>query len=1128
MIAVRRNAARSLRSASTIVLLCMIHCSLAVTAEPNPAKVVIAKGSNTPFANLTAKGAFRQEPEPGADATSRHSQNIHPRDVHALVRDLKFTHLTTNDGLSQGYVVAILQDRRGFMWFATRDGLNRYDGNAFVVYKNNPNDSGSLSSNFLQDLMQDDHGYLWIATNTGVNKFDPETERCIRYLHDPGNPNSLGGASVKSIAQDSRGSLWFGTEDSGLDKLDPTTGTFIHYRNDRDGHFVGRISQVIEDRRHEIWFVGERGLFHLNQQTGQITGPPAIRNGLSAESVYEDETGSLWMLVDSPVVGLAKYDREAERLTTYPLGARDVGVLASTSSGGSLNGTLVADSNGLWVPSSQGLYYFDRPTERFTYRFQHDESNTDSLDSNAVFSVYRDRGGVLWVGTENSGLNILDFRQEQFVQFMHRPADPNSLSPGRVKAVYQDPNGVLWVGLFPRALDRFDRKTGKITHYVPTPGDKTGFGEGTNVNSIYKDTAGYLWVGGGGSGLVRFDEHTGRFKHYRHNPDDPNSLISDNVYTIFGDRNGHLWVGQVGGLSRFDAARDGFTNYRPVPDDPTSLENTVWVIDQDRSGTLWLGTWGGTLVRFDDKTKTFANYAPDARGPDKLNGGGINTLHEDRTGTLWVGAMDGLYRFNRQSRTFARYTENQGLPSSTIRCILEDGLGRLWLSTQKGISRFDPQRESFRNYDASDGLQSNEFSTGCYQASNGEMFFGGTNGLNAFSPENVRDNPYVPPVVITSFKIFNKSVPIGPKSVLKKAISYVDSLTLPYRDNVFSFEFAALSYANSHKNRYRYKLEHFEPGWNEVDSKQRLATYTNLDPGRYVFRVQGSNSDGIWNEEGVSLSVVILPPWWSTNWFRALCAILAVTLLWATYQRRLRQLHHQFEMTLEARVGERTSIARELHDTLLQSFHGLLLRFQIVSELLPERPVEAKEQLDRSIERAAKAITEGRDAVQGLRASTVETNDLARVVNSLGEELATDPANHAAPAFRVTVEGEPRDLHPILRDEIYRISAEALRNAFNHAEARQVEVEIRYDNQQFRFRVRDDGKGIDPAVLTGQGPEGHFGLPGMRERGKLIGGKLVIWSEVGAGTEVELRIPAAVAYATATKRSWISELLAKK
>jgi signal transduction histidine kinase len=375
----------------------------------------------------------------------------------------------------------------------------------------------------------------------------------------------------------------------------------------------------------------------------------------------------------------------------------------------------------------------------------------------------------------------------------------------------------------------------------------------------------------------------------------------------------------------------------------------------------------------------------------------------------------------------------------------------------------------------SDGLQSNEFSTGCYQAPDGEMIVGGSNGLNASFPENVRDNPYVPPVAITSCKIFNRPVLIGGKSVLKKAIPSVDSLTLSYRDNVFSLEFAGLSYANPQKNRYQYKLENFESGWNEVNSKQCLATYTNLDPGKYVFRVQGSNSDGVWNEEGASLTIFITPPWWKTDWFRVLFAVLNLALLWAAYQWRLRQLHHQFEMTLDARVGERTTIARELHDTLLQSFHGLLLRFQIVSELLPRRPEEAKSQLNQTIERAARAITEGRDAVQGLRESTVQTNDLAQAVNALGEELGGDPGNDGSSAFRVAVEGESRDLHPILRDEIYRIAAEGLRNAFRHARARQIEVEIRYDDQQFRLRIRDDGRGMDQAVLPGR--EEHYGLP---------------------------------------------------
>jgi ligand-binding sensor domain-containing protein len=566
-----------LGGASRILLLCIIHASYSAAVQSRPGKIAIAEGKNRRSAHLATSAVPRRSPEASAGSTPSWFQDIQAQGPHSLARDLKFSHLTTNDGLSQGYVTAILQDRRGFMWFATRDGLNRNDGNAFVVYKNNPNDPGSLSSNFIQDLIEDDHGDLWVATNTGVNKFDPTTERATRYLPDPENPNSIGGAGVRSVAQDSRGYLWFGTEDSGLDEFDPGTQRFTHYRNDSDGRFVGRITQIISDKRRNIWFVGERGLFHLNPQTAQITCPRATRNGLSADSLYEDEAGNLWMLASTPVVGLVKYDPRAERLTRYPLDPRAVGVLASTINGGSANGSLLADGHdGLWVPSSLGLSYFDRQKERFTYRFRHDDTDPDSLDSNAIMSVYRDRSGVLWVGTENTGVNVLNLRQEQFLRYRHHPGDANSISPGRVKAIYEDLNGVLWVGFFPRALDRIDRKTGTITHYVANGGDQNTLGAGTNVNSIYRDAAGYLWVGGGGSGLARFDERTGRFKHYRHDPDDPDSLISDNVYTIYGDRNGQMWVGQEGGISRFDPATDRFTNYRPVPDIPAStFENTA-------------------------------------------------------------------------------------------------------------------------------------------------------------------------------------------------------------------------------------------------------------------------------------------------------------------------------------------------------------------------------------------------------------------------------------------------------------------------------------------------------------------------------------------------------------------------
>jgi ligand-binding sensor domain-containing protein/signal transduction histidine kinase len=1127
MITIRKNAVLGFRVASSI-LLCILQEPTAAALDGRPAKIAIAKRINAPFADVMTRVAFRKDREKVTDTFSRHLQNVPAQGVHVPVRHLKFSHLTTNDGLSQGYVTAILEDRRGFMWFATRDGLNRYDGNTFVVYKNNPNDPTSLSSNFIQALMEDDHGDLWIATNTGVNRFDPTIERFSRYLHDPKNPNSIADAYVTSIARDNRGCLWFGTEASGLDKLDPRTGTFTHYRSDSAGQFVGRITQVIADRHGEIWFVGERGVFHLDQQAGQITRPPATRNVTSAENVYEDEVGNLWMVANSPIVGLVKYDRQAERTTKYPLAARAAGVLASSTNGGSVNSNLVADGqNGLWVPSSGGLYYFDRRTERFAYRFQHDETDPDSPDSNAIMSVYQDTGGVLWVGTENAGLNILNFRQEQFGYYGHRPGDPNSLSPGRIKAIYQEPNGVLWIGFFPRALDRLDQNTGQITHYIPNAGNENALSEGTNVDSIYKDAAGYLWVGGGACGLDRLDGRTGRFKHYRYNPDDPNGLMSDNVFTIYGDRNGHMWVGQQNGISRFDPATERFINSKPDPNNPDGLANWVWSIYQDRSGALWLGTFGGALIRFDDKAKSFAAYMPDSRDPHRLNGGGITTIHEDQTGTLWAGGFDGLYRFNRQDGSFTRYTEGQGLPSSTIRCIREDGTGRLWLSTQKGVSRFDPHKEIFRNYDVSDGLQSNEFSDGCFQGRDGEMFFGGSNGLNAFFPENITDDPFVPPIAITTFKIFNKAVPVGAESVLKKAIPYVDSLTLSYKDNVFSFEFAGLSYANSQKNRYRYKLEALEPRWNEVGSKQRLATYTNLDPGKYVFRVQGANSDGVWNEAGVSLPILITPPWWGTSWFRAVCAILFMALLWVAYQLRVRQLHHQFEMALAARVGERTRIARELHDTLLQKFQGLLPHVQAAIYKLPSGAVEARKILEAAVSLASEAITEGRNAVQGLRLSTIEENDLAVAIRTVGEELAT-PGNQSSPAFEVVVHGRPRNLHPVLRDEVYRIGAEALRNAFQHARARQIEVEIGYGEKDFKVHIRDDGKGIDREVLSANGREGHFGLHGMRERAELVGGKLVVWSELESGSEVELSIPASRAYINSPRRLWDSRKFSKK
>ena len=780
MITIRQNRARGVHGASGILLLCIIHASCGVTEQSRPA---------ARSADLTAAG-LRGNREEKADSTRRDFPNIDMAGGHhRRVPDLKFAHLTTSDGLAMDNVVSILQDQRGFMWFGTGDGLNRYDGNSFVAYKNNPSDPGSLSANFIRDLVEDNHGYLWLAVYPGVNRFDPTTERATRYLHDPNNPNSLSGDSVWSITRDSRGHLWFATADSGLDRFDPETQSFTHYRNDSNGQPVGWVTRVVEDSRRDIWFVGDRGLFHLSLGTGELSRAPEFIERLSAGDLCEDKAGDFWILAHSPIVGLLKYERQTGRLVEYPLGMGAAPVESSR--------LLDDGGNGIWVSSSRGLLYFDRRAGSFTQHFQHEDTNPNSLSDNSVVRIYRDRAGLLWVATQNAGLNILNFQQEQFGHYTHRPADASSLSPGKITAIYEDSNSVLWAGLFPRALDRLDRKTGKVTHFVPGPPIRNGLSRGHDVNSIFRDARGYLWLGGMGAGLDRFDERSGQFKHYGHNPGDPHTLMTDDVVCIYGDRDGSLWVGQFGGVSRFDPATGRFTNYRPGPTGSTSLAYTVSAIHRDRSGILWIGTWGGVLSRFDESKNTFINYPPELGNPRRLQGGSIGAIHEDRAGALWLASGQGVYRYDRQTETFTRYTEIQGLPTVDIMGILEDRAGRLWISTKKGISRFDPRTETFRNYDVSDGLQSNEFSRSCYQqGQNGEMLFCGSNGVTTFFPEAIRDNPYIPPVVITNFKIFNETVPIGPNFELSRALPYVDSLTLSYRKNVFSLEFAALSYAN--------------------------------------------------------------------------------------------------------------------------------------------------------------------------------------------------------------------------------------------------------------------------------------------------------------------------------------------
>jgi len=640
-------------------------------------------------------------------------------------------------------------------------------------------------------------------------------------------------------------------------------------------------------------------------------------------------------------------------------------------------------------------------------------------------------------------------------------------------------------------------------------------------------------------------------------------LPSDTSGSLYEDHRGRLWLGSSTGLGYLESDR-----FVPVPGAPRGPLNCVteddqgnlwiahrklgllrmspdgqikafgwaelgigdtWRIAFDRArGGLWLGSVRGEIAFFADG-KIRASYAGGAPGKQA-----VHDLRLDPDGTLWAATEGGLLRLRNGHLT--TLSSKDGLPCDIVHALIDDGAGSSWLYTACGLVRVarsdldtwsdshtqgGPSRAAIPTLllDASDGVVNTigegSFSPNVAKSSDGRLWFATPDGAMTVDPRHLPRNSVVPPVHIEQVRADRKLYDASP------------DLALPPLVRDLQIDYTALSLVVPEKNRFRYKLEGRDADWQDVGNR-RQAFYSDLDPGQYRFRVIASNNSGVWNEQGATLDFSIAPAYWQTNWFRALCVAVLAVLLWTLYVLRVHQLARQFNLTLEARVNERTRIARELHDTLLQSFHGLLLRFQTAMELLPNRAAEAKQVIGSAIDQAAEAITEGRDAVQGLRSSMLETNDLADAIRTLSEQLASDESTVHHAMLRVEAQGVPRSLHPIVRDEILRIAGEALRNAFRHADAKQIEVELRHDERELRLRVRDDGKGIEPEVQSQGGREGHFGMHGMRERAKLLGGRLTVWSGLDSGTEVELSIPASHAYVSSSSApTWLSRLAQK-
>ncbi|MBN2004329.1 MAG: PAS domain S-box protein [Anaerolineae bacterium] len=1006
-----------------------------------------------------------------------------PTPAHAQAGAARFTHLTSEQGLAHDMVRCILQDSRGFMWFGTDGGLSKYDGYTFTTYRHRRSDPGSLSENTIYALYEDAAGTLWVGTPVGLDSFAGEGSQ---FTHYPAI-----GEEVSAIYEDSSGALWIGTASAGLYKYERATGQFTQYLPDpADPHSLSddEVSAIYEDSSGNLW-VGTThgGLNALDRATRRFTHyrhDPADRQSLSHDrvtAIYEDDAGVLWVGAgddyEITVGGLNAFKRGV--FTHYFHDPQNPGSLSNNHVK-----SIYQDRDGtLWIGTDDGLDALNRATHTFA-GYRHDPLDPYSLSDSRITAIYEDRSGILWIGTDGRGVNKYAWARERFKRFQNDPLDPNSLSPGAVGAIWEDAAGVLWIGIPGKGLDSLDRSAGAASggtfvHYTHGPDDPQSLGH-NNVRALCQDHEGVLWIGTG-QGLDRFvpGDAGGAFSHYSHDPDDPGSLGPGvpgslgpgEVKAILEDHTHALWVAteDPGTLNRLDRATGAFVRYAYEPDHPDSFVNTggIRTLYEDVDGDLWLGTYNG-LVHFDRATEekaTFTQYRANPEDPHSISHNFVWTIYQDQAGNLWVGTSGGLNRLDPATGGFQVYTVEDGLPSDQVRCIRADRQGNLWLGTDSGLSRFDPRAETFKNYDVGDGLTNNVLILGaCHRSQSGEMFFGTDDGFMAFYPDDIRDDVYIPPVVLTAFRKFDRVVEFN------TPLSEVKEITLSYADDFFAFEFAALDYVEPAKNQYAYKLEGFDQDWVYCGTR-RYAGYTNLPPGAYTFRVKGTNSDGVWNEAGQMVNVTITPPFWETWWFMVVAGAFALGVIFLMARARMRNV----------------AILRESEARFRALFENApLCVFEVDMAQTPPRIVRANRRSERMY---------GWPAVEFASApldrifSEHTWPTLARMMRALGagETLTMESTSlrrdGAEFPIHISATGEPgHDLRQVIL-AIEDVTAEKERRSEEeaiveerHRIAREIHDGLAQDLAGLRFKV-----GMWHKLVDGDASQMHAELDGLRE-----------------------------------------------
>ena len=995
--------------------------------------------------------------------------------LYAQQKYSKFDHLTINDGLSSNRIWCIHRDNKDYLWISTDVGLDKYDSYQFKKYRHDEKQPGTISNDNTLCIYEDREKNLWFGTYDGLNLYDPDKDNFKIFKNSPSDNNTISSNHVNSILEDTKGTLWIITDGDCLNKWVPKTQSFIRYQYDKKQYdqYPRPARMIASDSKGNLWVVSLRGgIFRFEPESGKFTkfDDASIDFGDNChKSLYIDRHDKIWITSDGS--GFFSYDPGINKFEHF--GSKGDGKGTNQQI---LLDIMPEDENHLLIAVDQGgINRFNIISKTFEY-FMYDEANEAGLNFNGIWCFDKDREGILWVGTSGGGINYLNPKKDKFKLFKHNGNNPNSLSFGIAGCFFEDHLGLIWIGTDGGGVDIFNPETGKFKIYKNRPSDQFSI-SGNVIRSITEDKDHDMWIGTWDAGLNCFDRKSGKFFHYFPDKNDSSSISGRTIWNLTIDKDNLLWLANYAvGTDLFDTKKGVIKRFRVNPDDPKSISsNQSYLFVEDSLKNMWICTQNG-LNLYDMKNNSFKVY----NFPERE----IRSFCRDVNGNLWVGTNSkGIFYTSPDGTIIKNFNVASGLPSNIIQAIVEDEKRNIWISTTNGLSRYDSKTQKFRNYSEDDGLQGNQFFQQSFLKSRkGELYFGGYNGFNSFFPDSLKDNDFIPPIYITDFQIFNKPVVYGePRSQFPTQISEAKEIKLNWHQSVFSFTFSAINYTNPEKNQYAYIMEGFEKEWNFTGASRRYVTYTNLNPGEYTFRVKATNNDGLWNDKGISLHIIILPPWWDTWWFRLPIFFTLIFIIVYIFRTHVRRLNNQ-KTLLEKMVALKTNELSELSTSKDKFFsiiaHDLKNPFNTIigfSEIL-------KEGIRSGDNAAIKESTEliNTSAIQTLRllenllewansqTGKIVFNPVPFKLNELFNEELNLLNDMAARKNIELLSSLPEDL--IIKADknmIKTILRNLISNAIKFTQRNgKVEVKAISDNKQVEISVSDTGIGIDKETIS--------------------------------------------------------------